>query len=483
MQKPKGDRGRAADWLAGSRTRPEPFKLLCARPSLSLRSTSPVAIGQRTPEHSQDNILTHPPEPALRQSSVDAPRILQPVMPVQALGRQRTLLTGPLPDVTVAAEQRAATSIKVKALGSAREKREGLVSAAIRDLDEVPTVARNISEDLPTVARNNSEDLHTIARNSSEDLTLSEVRSRRSNISATGKSGVNGALRAEHLSQALVSTKHSTSTQHQALVRDGEAPAREKGQVDAVRKFRGTLESLKTQGASRSQHPVSQETPWHAKATMCLIERTRSRSTSPNLNRQASSVLLTRTRSRSSSPPAHHQPDVPVDMQKTPRSVRRLRRRERGETWHMEQSVAYDRLSRVARCFSMRDVRICLYSWQLQAQELAKLNVLKRRADELEEENDRMQRWLQSTDKLQAEKAIREALAEGRREASEQDADCRVQQLTTEIKRIKEESARVIAENARRHSAEQSLKGENETLRYSKIFRHFPLSPLSVALL
>jgi hypothetical protein len=94
-----------------------------------------------------------------------------------------------------------------------------------------------------------------------------------------------------------------------------------------------------------------------------------------------------------------------------------------------------------------------------------------------------MQRWLQSTDKLQAEKAIREALAEGRREASEQDADCRVQQLTTEIKRIKEESARVIAENARRHSAEQSLKGENETLRYSKIFRHFPLSPLSVALL
>jgi len=149
----------------------------------------------------------------------------------------------------------------------------------------------------------------------------------------------------------------------------------------------------------------------------------------------------------------------------------------------MEQSVAYDRLSRVARCFSMRDVRICLYSWQLQAQELAKLNVLKRRADELEEENDRMQRWLQSTDKLQAEKAIREALAEGRREASEQDADCRVQQLTTEIKRIKEESARVIAENARRHSAEQSLKGENETLRYSKIFRHFPLSPLSVALL
>jgi hypothetical protein len=434
MPQPKGDRGRATDWLAGSRTRPEPFKLLCTRPSLSLRSTSPVSIRQRTPEHAQDDIFTHPPGPALirQSSSVDAPRILQPVMPVQALGRQRTLLPGPLPDVTVTAEQRAATSIKAKALGP----------AAIGDLDEVPTIARNSSEDL-----------------TSPDLT------RRSSISATGKGGVNRAFRAEHLSHALVSTKHSPSTlEHQALVRDGRAQAREKGQVDAMRKFRGTLESLKTPGTSTSQNPVSPEMPSHAKASMCLIERTRSRSTSPNINRQGSSVLLTRTRSRSSSPPAHH--DVLVDIQKTPRIVRRVRRRERGETWHMEQSVAYDRLSRVARCFSMRDVRICLYSWQLQAQELAKLNVLKRRADELEEENDRMHRWLQSTDKLQAEKAIREALEKGTREANEQDADSRVQQVTAEIKRIKEENARVIAENER---TEQRLTGENEMLRYRKI--------------
>jgi len=450
MQRPKGDRGRATDWLAGSRTRPEPFKLLCTRPSLSLRSTSPASIRQRTPEHAPDDIWRmHPPALIRQSSSVDTPHILQPVMPVQALDRQRTLLPGPLPDVMVTAEQRAAKSIKVKALGS----------TAMGDLDEVPTIARKSSEDV-----------------ASPDLT------RRSSISATGKGGMNRALRAEHLSQALVSTKHSPSTleEHQALVRDGGAQAREKGQVDAMRKFRGTLESLKTPGTSRSQNPVSPEMPSHAKASMCLIERTRSRSTSPNINRQGSSVLLTRTRSRSSSPPAHH--DVPVDTQKTPRIVRRVRRRERGETWHMEQSVAYDRLSRVARCFSMRDVRICLYSWQLQAQELAKLNVLKRRADELEEEKGRMQRWLQSTDKLQAEKAIREALEKGTREANEQDADNRVQQVTAEIKRIKEENARVIAENARRHSGEQRLTGENEMLRYRKIFRNFPLFPLSVAL-
>ena len=400
------DRERAADFVAGSRQRPAPFKLLSARPRLS---ASPECIRRRgTPEPARD-------APALvRQTMSDPPgpawHGMQPVMPAAA----RQCTPDPLPDV-------AGTWRKVR----------GLASEIVGDEDEPPAFARNKSEPLlPGLQR------------SEMPMEASADQTRRIRTAATWKG--------------------DPGSRGKAPAREGET-CREKGLVDATRTLRGTPGGLKAPGAPKTQHRVPPEHISHAHAKAPRrIERTRSRSASPDIDRQGPG-LITHTRSRSSSPKG-------TEVQETPRLVRRVRRRSRvnDEAWQIEPNAAYSRLSRVAGCWSHRNVRICFYSWQLQVRELARSKVWERRAGELEQANDRMQRWLESNDKLQADKEMREAREKAARESNATDADSRVLQLTEEIQRIREESAKVIGENARRHAAERSLREENEMLRFCK---------------